>query len=67
MSGTLEDTANSEPRYIGHRDLTEDDIRYNAELDRIIQSQKHRRYKSCSEKRDLETERKTTLDIDTEE
>ena len=35
MSGTLEDSScYSIPRYIGHRDLTEDDIRYNEELDK---------------------------------
>lgn len=48
MSVTLEDSANSKSRYIGHRDLTEDDIRYNAELDRedrTIRSRKRRRYR----------------------
>ena len=59
MSVTLEDSANSEPRYIGHRDLTEDDIRYNAELDRedrTIRSRKRRRYKSRLKKRDWKQE-----------
>ena len=34
MSVTLEDSSESVPQYIGHRDLTEDDIRYNEELDK---------------------------------
>ena len=34
MSVTLEDSSESVPRYIGHRDLTEEDIRYNEELDK---------------------------------
>ena len=59
MSVTLEDSANSKSRYIGQRDLTEDDIRYNAELDRedrTIRSRKRRRYKSRLKKRDWKQE-----------